>query len=277
MRVISAQKITDTVADLAVKANHVLRPDVLRAIKVAHKKEKNNRAKKVLAAIVQNAMHAKKHKLAICQDTGIPVVFIEVGQGVQIKGDLKNAINKGIERGYNCGNLRHSIIKDPLSRGKPGHTPTVIHMDIVKGEKIRITVLPKGFGCENKTQLRMFNPTVKLDEIKKFVIDAVKAAGADACPPYFLGVGIGGTADYGSLLAKKALLGGGSYLKPFLVRKLESDLLRDINKLNIGPMGLGGTTTAFAVNVQTYPTHIAGLPVAVNISCHALRSATATI
>jgi fumarate hydratase subunit alpha len=250
---------------------------VFNAIKKAHKKEKHPRAKKVLAAIVENATHAKKHKLAICQDTGIPVVFVEVGQDVSIKGDLKAAINKGIHRGYNSGNLRHSIVKDPLSRGRPGHTPTVIHTDIVKGDKVRITVLPKGFGCENKTQLRMFNPTVGLDEIKQFIIDAVKHAGADACPPYFLGVGIGGTADYGSLMAKKALLHQGNYLKPFLVRKLESELLREINKLNIGPMGLGGRTTALSVNVLTYPTHIAGFPVAVNISCHALRSATAVI
>jgi fumarate hydratase subunit alpha len=224
-----------------------------------------------------NAGIAKRQKLAICQDTGLPVVFLEIGQDIKIDGDLKSAINKGIELGYKKGYLRNSIINDPLSRGKPGYAPAVIHTDMVRGNKLKITVLPKGFGCENKTQLKMFNPTAGIDEMKKFVVEAVKFAGPDACPPYVVGVGIGGTADYACFLAKKALLRGLSTERYTLYAKLESDLLKKINKLNIGPMGLGGRTTCLGVNIQTYPTHIAGLPVAVNISCHALRSANKTL
>ena len=273
MKIISADRIRNTVADLCLKANLFLRDDVLSALKSAHKKETHRRAKNMLSAIIENAKVAREEKLAICQDTGMPVVFLEVGQGVKISGDLKSAINRGIESGYRKGYLRNSIIKDPLLRGKSGYQPAVIHTDIAKGDRLRITVLPKGFGCENKSMLRMFKPTAELNEIKEFILEAVKNAGPDACPPYIVGVGIGGTADYASLLAKKALL------KKVTRRfsKLEKDLLKEINKLNIGPMGLGGETTALAVNIETYPTHIAGLPVAVNISCHALRSAAAAL
>jgi fumarate hydratase subunit alpha len=256
----------------------VLRNDVLSALKNALKKERNKCARDILGKIIENAAVAKKESLAICQDTGLPCVFIEVGQSVKITGDLKEAINSGIEAGYKKGFLRASVIKDPLLRGKSASRPAVIHIDLVKGNKIRLTLLAKGFGCENKTQLKMFKPTAQIAEIKQFIIDAVKSAGADACPPYVVGVGIGGTADYACLLAKKALLRNltiGNARN--LIRKIENDLLKEINKLNIGPMGLGGKTTALAVNIETYPTHIAGLPVAVNISCHALRSATKEI
>jgi len=273
MRIINAKKITETVKDLSIKANLDLRKDVLAGLKQAYKKETNNRARKILKSIIDNALIAKKENLAVCQDTGMPCVFVELGQDLQIKGDLNKAINKGVEKGYRLGFLRNSIIKDPLNRGASVYNPAVIHVDLVKGEKLKITVLPKGFGCENKSQLKMFNPTADLDDIKKFIVDAVSQAGPDACPPYVVGVGIGGTADYACLLAKKALLrriaDHGS--------KLEQELLKEINKLNIGPMGLGGRTTALAVKIETYPTHIAGLPVAVNISCHALRSATASL
>jgi fumarate hydratase subunit alpha len=180
---------------------------------------------------------------------------------------------KGIALGYKAGNFRKSIVHDPILRGKPVYEGAIIHTDIVKGGKLKITVMPKGFGCENKSQLKMFLPTASIEEIKDFVIQAVKKAGPDACPPYIVGVGIGGAADYASLLAKKALLR--SLYIPTL--KLEKDLLKEINALSIGPMGLGGRTTCLAVNVETYPTHIAGLPVAVNISCHALRSASITL
>jgi fumarate hydratase subunit alpha len=207
----------------------------------------------------------------------MPVVFLEVGQEVKIVGDLKAAVHKGVELGYKKGYLRNSIVSDPLLRGSSQYSPVVIHTDIAKGNKLKITVLPKGFGCENKTQLKMFNPTAKISEIKKFIIEAVKNAGPDACPPYVVGVGIGGTADYAAFLAKKALLRRLNAIRYTLYAKLESDLLKEINKLNTGPMGLGGKTTALAVNMETYPTHIAGLPVAVNISCHALRSASAQI
>jgi len=280
MRVISANKIRDVVSDLCIRANWVLRRDVLRALKAAYIKETNKRAKEILGAIVKNAQIANKEKLAICQDTGLPCVFIEMGQEVKVAGDLKQTINKGVELGYKRGSLRNSIISDPLSRGKSKYTPAVIHIDIIKGDKLKITVLPKGFGCENKTQLKMFKPTAKIEEIKKFIIETVKSAGPDACPPYVVGVGIGGTADYACLLAKKALLRKILFHVPrptSHVFRLEQDLLREINRLNIGPMGLGGETTALVVNIKTYPTHIAGLPVCVNISCHALRSATSVL
>jgi len=280
MRVIKAERITKLVSDLCGQANIALRKDVLQALRSTYLRENNKRAKEILRAIIRNALIARKEKLAICQDTGLPCVFVELGQDVRITGDLKKAINEGVELGYRRSFLRDSIIKDPLSRTKPGYQPAVIHIDIVKGKKVKLTVLPKGFGCENKTQLKMFNPTAKIEEIKKFIVDTVKTAGADACPPYIVGVGIGGTADYACFLAKKALLRkvkskkakGKSY-----IYKLEQDLLKEINRLNIGPMGLGGKTTALGINIETYPTHIAGLPVAVNISCHALRSATKII
>ncbi|PIQ84961.1 MAG: fumarate hydratase [Candidatus Omnitrophica bacterium CG11_big_fil_rev_8_21_14_0_20_43_6] len=199
----------------------------------------------------------------------MPVVFVQVGQDLKITGNLKTAINKGIAAGYKKYSLRNSIVADPLLRGKPGFSPPVLHTDIVPGDKIKLTLLPKGFGCENKSQLKMFKPTVGLEEIKQFIVEAVKSAGADACPPYVVGVGIGGSADYASIMAKQALL----IKLSDKYSRLEDDLLKQINKTGIGPMGLGGKTTALAVKIQSYPTHIAGLPVAVNISCHALRSA----
>ncbi len=281
MKIIRANKITRVIAELCIQANQILRKDVFLALKVTYKKETNKRAKDILEAIIKNANIAKKERLAICQDTGLPCVFVEVGQGVKIIGDLKKAINEGIESGYKGGFLRTSIIKDPLLRRKAEYRPAIIHIDIVKGNRLKIAVLPKGFGCENKTQLKMFLPTAKLDEIKKFIVDVVKSAGPDACPPYVVGVGIGGTADYAAFLAKKALFHkinrqtGKQANRQ--TNRLEKELLLEINKLNIGPMGLGGKTTALAVNIETYPTHIAGLPVAVNISCHALRSASKEI
>jgi fumarate hydratase subunit alpha len=242
-----------------------------------YRKETNRRAKNILADIIQNAAIAKKDKLAICQDTGLPVVFLEIGQDVRIAGgDLNKSVHKGVELGYKKAGLRNSIVLDPLERKGYKFSPVVVHSDIVKGNKVKITVLPKGFGCENKSKLKMFNPTVGIDEIKKFIIEAVKSAGPNACPPYVVGVGIGGTADYALFLAKEALLRKVKS-KNVKVKSLEKDLLSEINLLNIGPMGLGGKTTALAINIETYPTHMAGLPVAVNISCHALRSATKTI
>jgi fumarate hydratase subunit alpha len=279
MKIISSTKIGRVVSDLCVKANLYLRPDVLRALKRALRQEKNRRAKKLLEAIIENAAVARKEKLAICQDTGLAVVFLEIGQEVQISGDLKSALNRGVEQGYRQGALRNSVIKNPLSRGSPGYQPALIHTEITSGSKIKIIVLPKGFGCENKSALKMFKPTAGWLEIKEFIIETVKEAGPDACPPYVIGVGIGGTADYASLLAKKALLRKiqNPNTAKSQIQKLENELLNKINKLNIGPMGLGGKTTALAVHIETHPTHIAGLPVAVNFSCHALRSATAIL
>lgn len=278
MRKISSAIIQQAVAELCIKANTQLRPDVLLTLKKAYRKENKVRPKEILRAIIRNAAIASKDGLAICQDTGLPCVFAELGQDLRVVGDIKAAINKGVTVGYKKGYLRNSIVSDPLSRRKPGYNPAIIHLDSVKGSSLKLTVLPKGFGCENKSRLRMFNPTTSLERIKQFVIDCVKEAGSDACPPYIVGVGIGGTADYACFLAKKALLRkvtrSPSHKVTSYVSKLEQDLLKEINGLNIGPMGLGGKATCVGVNIETYATHIAGLPVAVNISCHALRSAT---
>ncbi|MFH1397358.1 MAG: fumarate hydratase [Candidatus Omnitrophota bacterium] len=280
MKIIPAEKIRNTVADLCLKANISLRKDVLSALKLAYSRESNKIARKILGAIIENAHIAQKEKIAICQDTGLPCIFVELGQDIKINGDLKKSINQGVELGYKKGYFRNSVINDPLLRGKSGYSPALIHIDIVTGRKLKLTVLPKGFGCENKTQLKMFLPTTETADIRKFIVDVVKTAGPDACPPYVVGLGIGGSADYACWLAKKALLKKITSYELRItnyVSKLERQLLNEINKLNIGPMGLGGKTTCLAVNIETYPTHIAGLPVAVNISCHALRSASAIL
>jgi len=273
MRKIKAIAISKAVEELVKRASFYLRADVLSALKKAYASEKNKRAKTILKAILDNAAYARKEKLAICQDTGMPIVFAEVGQDVSISGNFTSAINKGIEAGYRSSCLRNSIVKDPLTRGKSGFSPGIIHTEIVRGNKIKLILLPKGFGCENKSQLKMFKPTAGIQEIKEFIVNAVKNAGPDACPPYVVGVGIGGSADYSGLLAKKALLRKLSSKSS----SLEKDLFKQINKLKIGAMGLGGNNTVLAVHVENSPTHIAGLPVSVNISCHALRSATITV
>ena len=276
MKKINVKTITKVVSELCAEANFDLRADVLLSLKIALKRETNARSKKILKAIIDNAAVAKKEKLAICQDTGLPVVFLKVGQYVHVVGgDLNKAIQKGISLGYRNSSLRNSIIKDPIKRGSSGFSPGIIHVDLVKGSKLKISILPKGFGSENKSRLHMFNPTAKIEDIKRFIIDAIKLAGPDACPPFVVGIGIGATADTVNLLAKKALLREiNKRSSKKHIAKLEKDLLIQINKQKIGPMGLGGKTTALAVNIETHPTHIAGLPVAVNISCHALRSAT---
>jgi len=273
MRYIKAEQIKKIVAGLCYEANVILRPDILGQLKLAFKKEHSSRAKKILKAIIDNAKTALHEKLAICQDTGMPVVFVQLGQDVHVSGgNLTKAINDGVGIGYKRNYLRNSIIKDPITRGKPGFSPAVIHYEIVPGQKIKITLLPKGFGCENKAQVKMFKPTTNIKVIKEFVVDAVKQAGPDACPPFVVGIGIGGTQDYACLLAKKALL-----RKIDKQSMFEKELLKEINKLGIGPMGLGGKVTCLGVNIETYPTHIAGLPMAVNISCHAMRSASAVL
>ena len=280
MRKIKINTITKIVSQLCIEANINLRRDVLSALKAAYRKEKSSKPKRALRLIIENASIARREKLAICQDTGLPVVFLEVGQDIRvIGGDLNKAIQKGIDLGYREAYLRNSIIKDPLDRRGPSKfSPGIIHIDFVKGSRLKITVLPKGFGCENKSRMQMFNPTIGIEEIKRFIVEVVKAAGADACPPYIVGVGIGGTADFACLLAKKALLQSIDISSSKAGNSnLEREILRDINRLGIGPMGLGGKTTALGVNIETHPTHIAGLPIAVNISCHALRSATKTI
>ncbi|MGD9014968.1 MAG: fumarate hydratase [Candidatus Omnitrophota bacterium] len=273
MRKLNSAVIKKAIAELCIKANTQLRPDVLAALKRAYQREKKIRAKDILGAIIKNAALARGEGLAICQDTGMPCIFVELGSSLKIVGNLNAAINKGVESGYKKGYLRNSVVNHPLSRNRLGYKPVIIHLDLVKGSNLRLTVLPKGFGCENKTKLKMFLPTAGIDEIKQFVVDSVGEAGPDACPPYIVGVGIGGTADFACLLAKKALLKNIKN-QTSKIPKLEKDLLSAINRLHIGPMGLGGRATCLGVNIKTHPTHIAGLPVAVNISCHALRSAT---
>jgi fumarate hydratase subunit alpha len=269
MRQLKAQKITQAIVELVKQANFSLRRDVLLVLRQAYRRENNLRAKTIFKAILDNAAYAQNENLAICQDTGLPVVFVQLGQDLKISGNLVAAINQGIASGYKKYSLRKSIVKHPLLRGNSGFSPGIAHIDIVPGNKIKLALLPKGFGCENKSQAKMFKPTAGIEQIKEFIVEAVKHAGPDACPPYVIGVGIGGSADYAGLLAKKALLIKLSAKHS----RLEKDLLKRINKIGIGPMGLGGKTTALAVNILTYPTHIAGLPVSVNISCHALRSA----
>lgn len=282
MRKISVDKIKKAVEELSIEANTCLRKDVSSALKEAHRLEHNKKAKGVLKILIDNARIARKEALAICQDTGVACVYLEVGRDVRLTGGgLARAVNEGVRAGYRRGYFRNSIV-DPLSRKNTGdNAPAVIHTEIVKGDKVRITVVPKGFGCENKNQVKMLKPTADPGEIKRFIVGVVKEAGADACPPYVIGVGIGGTFEKAAQMSKEALLKPVNRLSGSpvnrLIAKLEKELLRQINALNIGPSGLGGKTTALAVNIVTHPTHIAGLPVAVSIGCHAMRSAARVI
>lgn len=275
MREISVTKIREVVTKLCLKANFELRKDVLKALKTALKKETKTCAKNILKTIIDNARLAKKKRIAICQDTGLVSVSLEIGDDVLIRGDLEDALNKGIEDAYKKGYLRKSVVTDPLTRRNTNtNTPCIFSINIVKGDRLKIIVSPKGFGSENKSAIMMFKPTASEKEIKDFVLDVVRKAGPDACPPLVLGIGIGGTFDYAAYLSKKALLRSidiKNAKKHF--RALEKNLLKEINSLGLGPMGLGGKTTVLGVNIEEFPTHIAGLPVAVNVSCHATRSA----
>jgi len=276
MREIDVTKIRDAVRELCLKANFELRGDVLRAIRKAIPKERNARAKSLLKSIVENAGIAKSKRLAICQDTGIVFVRLELGQEVAlVGGDIEEAINDGVREAYSKGCLRKSVVGDPLTRSNTNtNTPAFISPEIVPGDRVRIDVMVKGFGSENKSQVKMFKPTETVEDIKGFIKAVVKGAGPDACPPFVLGVGIGGTFDVAGLLAKKALLRPVGEPSPKKnLKKLERELLKEINSMGIGPMALGGDTTVLGVNIIDAPTHIAGLPVAVNVSCHATRSA----
>lgn len=276
MRKVSAHKISEVIARLCIEANTNLRRDVQKQLSLSLAREGRRQPRRILQALLDNADCARNLKLAICQDTGLPHVFVELGQKVSVSGNFIKAINRGIEQGYKEGRLRNSIIAHPLRRERqPEFSPGVVHIDIVAGRYIKLTVLPKGFGCENKSKVKMFNPTEKIDRIKDFIIQKVKEAGPEACPPFIVGVGIGGGFEKAASLAKIALLRPIDKRNPErLLANLERELHKRINQLGIGPMGLGGKTTCLGVNILTCPTHIAGLPVAVNISCHALRSAT---
>ena len=276
MKEINVSEITAAIKKLCVDANYYLSDDIRNQLKKAREKETWDIAKGVLDKILINADIAKNEKVPMCQDTGMACVFIELGQEVHIVGgSLSDAINSGIAQGYEEGYLRKSVVKDPISRvNTKDNTPAVIYYDIVAGDKLKMTVAPKGFGSENMSQIKMLKPSDGIDGVKEFILKVVKEAGPNPCPPIVVGVGIGGTFDKAANLSKKAAVRQTDIANsdPFYA-ELEKELTLEINKLGIGPQGFGGRTTALAVNIETYPTHIAGLPVAVNVNCHAARHA----
>ena len=278
MRVVNSKVITDAVRGLCIKANVELRKDVLDALKRARNKE-TWMSRRILDIIIKNALLAKKKKLPICQDTGMVAVYIKLGQSVSVRGDIKEAIEKGVRDAYKVWYFRKSVVSDPLVRKNTGtNLPSLIYYQIAPGNKIHINVAVKGFGCENTSETKMFRPTDSETLIEKFIVDSVKEKGANACPPLYIGVGIGGTLDKATSLSKEAIFRKiGERSKKVHIAKMEKRVLEKINKSKIGPMGMGGNITALSVSILTYPTHIAGLPVAVNISCHATRSAAKMI
>ncbi len=280
IRTIEVKEIAENIRDMCIEANHFLAPDMGRALDRAAVSEKSPLGRKILEQLEENLEIAAEDMIPICQDTGMAVVFIEIGQDVHLEGgDLEDAVNEGVRRGYVEGFLRKSVVRDPLIReNTKDNTPAVIHTKIVPGKNIKITVAPKGFGSENMSRIFMLKPAEGIEGVKNAVITAVQDAGPNACPPMVVGVGIGGTFEKCALLAKEALTREvGSHSPIPYVKEMEEELLERINGLGIGPGGLGGTTTALAVNINTYPTHIAGLPVAVNICCHVNRHITRVI
>lgn len=277
MKIINTTTISDNVKDMCIEANYYLSTDMNSALKNAINTEKSELGKKILNQLQENLDIADKEMIPICQDTGMAVFFVELGQDVHIEGgSLTDAINEGVRRGYTDGYLRKSVVGDPIERvNTKDNTPAVIHYDIVPGDELKITIAPKGFGSENMSRIFMLKPADGIEGVKDAILTAVKDAGPNACPPMVVGVGIGGTFEKSALMAKKALTREFSE-GPSIpwVKDLEDEMLEKINKLGIGPGGLGGTTTALAVNINTYATHIAGLPVAINICCHVNRHTT---
>ena len=280
IRTVQVEEITENIKDMCIRAAHFLPEDMRGAMKCAEKNEKSPLGRQILEQLEENLSIAAEEMIPICQDTGMAVVFLEIGQDVHFEGgSLEEAVNEGVRRGYTEGYLRKSVVKDPLIReNTKDNTPAVIHEKIVAGDRVKITVAPKGFGSENMSRVFMLKPAEGEEGVKNAVITAVKEAGPNACPPVVVGVGIGGTFEKCALMAKEALLRkAGSHSPVPHIKEMEEELLRKINMLGIGPAGLGGTTTALAVNVNSYPTHIAGLPVAVNICCHVNRHIVRTI
>ena len=274
MRIIHTEEIISNIRQMCIEANHMLTPDMQKALECAVTDEKSSIGQKVLGQLQDNLQIAQEDTIPICQDTGMAVVFLEIGQDVHFEGgSLTDAINEGVRQGYVDGYLRKSVVKDPLIReNTKDNTPAVIHYDLVPGDKVKITVAPKGFGSENMSRIFMLKPADGIEGVKNAILTAVKDAGPNACPPMVVGVGIGGTFEKCALLAKKALTRPVDERSSIpYVKELEEELFATINRLGIGPGGLGGSTTALAVNIDTYPTHIAGLPVAVNICCHVNR------
>ena len=280
MREIQAQQITDVVEKLCIEANQYLPEDVQGAIRRCRACEDWEIAQGILDKIITNFEIAEQENVPICQDTGMACVFLEIGQDVHIVGgDLREAVDEGVRRGYDKGYLRKSVVKDPVRRGNTGdNTPAMLYTEIVPGEQIKVTVGPKGFGSENMSAIRMFKPSAGIEGIKDFILETVETAGPNPCPPMVVGVGIGGTFDKCALLAKKALMRSTDERNPDpYYADLEAEMLEKINKLGIGPQGFGGKTTALALNIETLPTHIAGMPCAVNINCHVTRHKTEVI
>lgn len=274
MRTIHTEEIISNIRQMCIEANHMLTPDMQKALECAVTDEKSPIGQKVLGQLQDNLQIAQEDTIPICQDTGMAVVFLEIGQDVHFEGgSLTDAIDEGVRQGYVDGYLRKSVVKDPLIReNTKDNTPAVIHYDLVPGDKVKITVAPKGFGSENMSRIFMLKPADGIEGVKNAILTAVKDAGPNACPPMVVGVGIGGTFEKCALLAKKALTRPVDERSSIpYVKELEEEMLTTINRLGIGPGGLGGSTTALAVNINTYPTHIAGLPVAVNICCHVNR------
>ena len=274
MRELNVGVITEAVRNLCIEANYYLGDDIKEALEISKKKETWKLAEDVLDKIIINSEIACKDEMPICQDTGMACVFMEIGQDVHlVGGKLEDAINEGVRRGYEEGYLRKSVVGDPIERiNTKDNTPAIIYYDIVEGDKVKITLAPKGFGSENMSKIGMLKPSDGIEGVEKFILETVKAAGPNPCPPMVIGVGIGGTFDKAAYLAKKALI------RPIDIRnknefykELEEELLEKVNKFGIGPQGFGGRTTALGLNIEVYPTHIAGLPVAVNINCHATR------
>jgi len=287
MRKIPYEKITSTIERLCIDSCYELPEDVLAALKNAAESESNLRAKKILAQLIENARIAAEERIPLCQDTGLAVIFVEQGTGIVVEpptdrfdATLFDAINEGVEAGYEKGLLRKSVVAEPLNKRQNTHTntPAIIHHTIVSDDRLSITVMAKGGGCENKSQFRMFKPTADKSEVADWIVDVVARAGADACPPFVVGVGMGGDFEQCCLLSKRALLRNiGEHNGDKFYANLESQLLAKVNALGLGPQGLGGDTTALAVKIETAPCHIASLPVAVNIECHAHRHKSAVI
>lgn len=273
MRIIKSSQITEVVKELCIKANIYLGEDVKQSIKEYETREKSELGKNILNILMKNCEIAEEKQMPICQDTGMAVFFVQIGQEVQIQGEnITDAINEGVRQGYTDGYLRKSVVTPIDRKNTKDNTPAIIHYDIVSGDKIIIEFAPKGFGSENMSKLKMLKPSDGVDGIKKFIVETVKEAGPNPCPPIVVGVGIGGTVEKCAQIAKKALLRDvGIHSEDEVVKELETEILKEINNLGIGPQGLGGNTTALAVNIETFPTHIAGLPVVVNINCHASR------
>lgn len=275
MKTVSSEEITKNIKEMCIEANHFLSRDMKDALGNAQKSEKSPLGRQVLCQLEENLDIAGNDMIPICQDTGMAVIFVEIGQDVHVEGNLSDAINEGVRQGYTDGYLRKSVVSDPIKRVNTGdNTPAIIHYDIVPGDTLKLTIAPKGFGSENMSRVFMLKPADGIEGVKKAILTAVEDAGPNACPPMVVGVGIGGTFEKCALLAKKALTRPVNTNSDIdWVCELEKEMLETINKTGIGPGGLGGTTTALAVNINTYPTHIAGLPVAINICCHVNRHA----